>query len=246
MPTAQKKETKIETLKDVIFMYSSVSRPMSQLNTDKKPPLSATTSPTFHLEFHSYEIKILVSEARFKKLKKDDKTKGAKNFPNADEFTKEELIEKYDYLNPDDLADDMVQIKFSQTCLVGKPNADGVRRESYAVKQIGVKGQVQDMNGLTIDHETSIGNGTKGHFQFRPVDGDNGRYLYPHLLCITELVEYIAEAEEDLDSLGLEDLDETDLDALGLEEPEAAEEAAEEVPATEGELVSDDELDEAF
>ena len=52
MAEAAKKETTIETMKDVIFMYSSVSRPIEQLNTDNKPPISAPTSPTFGLEFH--------------------------------------------------------------------------------------------------------------------------------------------------------------------------------------------------
>ncbi len=210
-PTAQKKETSIVTMKNVIFMFSSVSRPQEQLNTDKKPPLS--DSP---LEFHSFEIKILISESRFKKLKKE--FKGAKNIVNAKDFEKDDLLEKYDALNEKDLDDEMVLVKFSQSCLVGKPNAEGKRRESYPIKQIGIKGKVQDLHGNSIDQDTSLGNGTKGHFQFRPVDGQNGLYLYPQLLCITDLVEYTGgEAEEDLDSLGLEELDEADMDALAEE-----------------------------
>ena len=122
MSTPQKKETSIVTMKDVIFMFSSVNRPIEQLNTDKKPPQSAATSPTFNLEFHSFEIKILISEARFKTLKKS--FKGAKNLVNAKEWEKDEITEKYDFLDPDDLADDMVLIKFSQTCLVGKPETN--------------------------------------------------------------------------------------------------------------------------
>lgn len=210
-PEAQKKETNIETMKDVIFMFSSVSRPIEQLNTDKKPPLSDSKSPTFGLEFHSYEIKVLISESRYKNLKK--KFKGAKNLPNAKEFEKDDLVEKYDCLNADDLEDDMVLIKFSQSCLVGKPDKNGIRRESYPVKQIGIKGKVQDLNGETIDQDTNLGNGTKGHFQFRPVDGPNGLYLYPQLICVTELIEYVGGGQEDdFESLGLEELDETDLD----------------------------------
>lgn len=217
MSTPQKKETSIVTMKDVIFMFSSVNRPIEQLNTDKKPPQSAPTSPTFNLEFHSFEIKILISEARFKTLKKS--FKGAKNLVNAKEWEKEEIVEKYDFLNPDDLDDDMVLIKFSQTCLVGKPDANGVRRESYPIKQIGIKGKVQDINGVTINQDTQVGNGTKGHFQFRPVDGTNGLYLYPQLLCITELVEYVGGGgEEDMDSLGLEELDETDMTQVAEEQ----------------------------
>ena len=211
MATPEKKETNIVTMNDVIFMYTSVNRAVKQLNTDNKPPKSDPSSPTFDLEFHSFEIKILISEDRFKKLKKEQK--GAKNLPNAKEWEKSDLVEAYDFLDPDDLEDDMVLVKFSQSCLVGKPNKDGVRRESFPVKQIGIRGKVQDLNGLPIDQDTNIGNGSKGHFQYRPIEGLNGLYLYPHLICVTELVEYVsAGAEEDLESLGLEELEEADLD----------------------------------
>ena len=206
-PAPAKKETNIVTMKDVIFMYTSVSRPVEQLNTDNKPPLS--DSP---LEFHSFEIKILITEDRFKKLKKN--FRGAKNLPNAKEFDAEEVLEKFDL----EVEDDMVLVKFSQSALVGK---EGARKESFPVKQIGIKGKVQDLNGNTIDQDTSVGNGTKGHFQFRPVEGKNGLYLYPSLLCITELIEYVsAGAEEDLDSLGLEDLDEADMAEVAEETEE--------------------------
>lgn len=225
MAEAQKKETNIVTMKDVIFMYSSVNRAVEQLNTDKKPPISLPSSPTFGLEFHSFEIKILISESRFKTLKKTYKS--AKNLPNAKEFEKADLLDKYDFLNEADLEDDMVLIKFSQSALVGKANAEGVRKESFPIKQIGVKGKVQDLNGLPIDQETSLGNGTKGHFQFRPVEGKNGLYLYPQTVCVTELIEYVGSgSEEDLDSLGLEELDESDLDVLAAE-VDAEQEAAE-------------------
>ena len=216
MAESAKKETNIVTMKDVIFMYSSVSRAVEQLNTDKTPPLSLPTSPTFNLEFHSYEVKILIPDAKFKALKKE--FKAAKNLPHAKEHEKDDLLEKYDFLNASDLADDMVLVKFSQSCLVGKPDKAGVRKESYPIKQIGIKGKVQDIHGKTIDQETSLGNGTKGHFQFRPVEGPNGLYLYPQLVCVTELVEYAGGgAEEDMESLGLEELDETNMEAAGQE-----------------------------
>jgi hypothetical protein len=236
-PTAQKKETSIVTMKNVIYMFSSVSRPIEQLNTDNKPPLSDPKSPTFGLEFHSYEIKILISESRYKHLKKE--FKGAKNLPNAKELEKDDLLEKYDFLSEADLDDDMVLIKFSQSALVGKPNKDGVRRESFPVKQIGIKGKVQDLHGQTVDQDTNLGNGTKGHFQFRPVDGANGLYLYPQLICVTELIEYTAAGqEEDFESLGLEELDETDMSQVAAEQkaeqkandPEPEEEEKEEDP----------------
>tara|TARA_R110000851_G_scaffold224686_1_gene377532 strand:- start:149 stop:871 length:723 start_codon:yes stop_codon:yes gene_type:complete len=229
MAEAAKKETNIVTMKDVIFMYSSVSRPIEQLNTDNKPPISAPTSPTFGLEFHSYEIKLLLTEERFKGLKKQ--FKAAKNIPHAKEHEKADLLAKYDFLNEADLADDMVLIKFSQSCLVGKADKSGVRRESYPITQIGVKGKVQDIHGATIDQETSVGHGSKGHFQFKPVEGANGLYLYPHLICITELIEYVGGVEEDLDSLGLEDLAETDVSAVGKEIAEKQDADAAEAPA---------------
>ncbi len=212
MAKAAKKDTGIVTIKDVIFMYSSVSRPVAQLNTDNKAPLSAPTSPTFGLEFHSYEIKILISDKRFKQLKKE--YKGAKNFPNAKEHEKEDLLEKFDFLDEADLDDDMVLVKFSQSCLVGKPDSNGVRRESFPIKQIGIKGRVQDRHGNTITQETNMANGTKGHLQVRPVESKNGLYLYPSLVCITDLIEYVGAEAEDEESLGLEELDETSVEAM--------------------------------
>jgi hypothetical protein len=216
MAEAEKKETSIVTMKDVIFMYSSVTRPVEQLNTDNKPPISGKDSPTFGLEFHSFEIKILITEDRFKSLKKA--FKAAKNLPHAKEWEKDDLLTKYECLNDSDLEDDMYLVKFSQSCLVGKADKNGVRKESYPVKQIGIKGKVQDLHGNAIDQDTSIGNGSKGHFQFRPVEGPNGLYLYPQLICITDLIEYVGGgAEEDMDSLGLEELAETDVVEAGKE-----------------------------
>jgi len=212
--TAKAKETSIVTLKNVVFMYTSVSRPVEQLNTDNKPPLSDD-----ELEFHSFEIKILISEERFKKLKKA--YKGAKNFANAKEYTAEEVTEKFGEeiltkLNSgEEGSEDFVMIKFSQTCLVG-PAAK--RRPSFPITQIGIKGRVQDMNGNTIDQETSVGNGTIGHFQFKPVESKNGLYLYPKLLCIIDLEEYVSTVEEDEESLGLEELDEVDTENMAVEE----------------------------
>ena len=219
MATAQKKETSIKTLKDVIFMYSSVSEPQSQKNDEGKAPLSDNP-----LELHSYEIKILVSEERFKKLKKE--YKGAKNFANAKEFEKEEFLEANSYMkdSADDLADDLVLIKFSQGCLRSEKKT-GNRIPTFPIKQIGIKGQVQDNNGINIDFDTNMGNGTKGHFQFRPVVSDYGLYLYPHLICVTDLVEYTSSAEEDLDSLGLEELGETDVEDAGEAQQVALDEA---------------------
>lgn len=207
--TPEKKESKIATIKDVIFMYTSVSREVKQLNTENKAPVS--NNP---LEGHSFEVKILITEDKYKKeLKK--KFKGAKNFPNLKECTAEEAEETYGIKG---LKEDMVLIKFSQSCLTGKPDK---RVPTRPIRQIGFKGKVQDLNGVTIDQETSVGNGTLGHFQFYPYDGVNGLYLYPTTVCITELVEYVNNTEND-EALGLEELDETDLDTeeANVEDPD--------------------------
>jgi hypothetical protein len=206
MAEAEKKESNIKTMKNVTFMYTSVTRPVEQLNEEKKPPLSDDP-----LEFHSYEVKILVSENTYKALKKQ--FKGAKNLPNAKEYTPEEVVEKFKLPEPED---DMVLIKFSQSALVGPK---GKRKPSRPIQQIGIKGKVQDNAGQTVDQETNLANGTKGHFQFRPVETKFGLYLYPHLVCVTDLIEYTGgDNEEDLDSLGLEELSDADLETINAEE----------------------------
>lgn len=208
MSTTAKKESTLKTVKDVTFVYTSVSRPQKQLNKDNKPALSDNP-----LEFHAWEIKILVSETVFKAMKKA--FKGAKNFPNVKEYTPEECVEKN--LMQEEPDEDQVLIKFSQGCLFGKK---GMRKDARPVSQIGVKGKVQDRNGLTIDQDTNVGNGTKGHLQFNPVENDFGLYLYPTAICITELVEYVAEGGGyDANAFGIEDLDDEEFDS----EPEAEE-----------------------
>jgi len=203
------KKSNLKTVKDVTFVYTSVSRPQKQLNKDNKPALSDNP-----LEFHAWEIKILVIETVFKSLKKA--FKGAKNFPNVKEFTAEECVAKG--MMQEEPDEDQVLIKFSQGCLYGKK---GDRKGARPVSQIGIKGKVQDRNGLTIEQDTSVGNGTKGHLQFNPVENEFGLYLYPTAICITELVPYEVEGGGyDEDAFGVEELDEED--AFG-EEPEAEE-----------------------
>jgi len=221
MAEAKKKESNLKTIKNVIFVYSSVNHPQKQLNQDNKPALSEHP-----LEFHAYEIKILVTETVFKALKKA--FKGAKNFPNVKEFTPDECVEKFDIDEPDE---DMVLIKFSQGCLFGKK---GARKESRPVGLLGCKktnnsngAAYFDKNGMVITPETSIGNGTKGHLQFNPVENEFGKYLYPTAVCVTELVEYVAAAGGcDEDAFGIEETDEeetvvdsTEDDSDGFDDP---------------------------
>lgn len=182
----------VNTIKDVIFVYTSAITPVKQLNKDNKPPLS-----NHALEFHSYEVKIMITETRFKHFKKQ--YRGAKNLPNVKEVTPEEFVEKYtaDIGLPEE---DLVMIKFSQGCLWGTASS---RRETKPIKVIGIKKQTlssgviiyKDNNGIIINENTDIGNGTKGHLQFSPVEGKFGLYLYPSALCITELQEYAAVTE---------------------------------------------------
>ena len=193
------KESPLKTLKDVYFVYTSTSRPQKQLNKENKPPLSDNP-----LEFHAWEIKVLVTEKVFKSLKQA--FKGAKNLPNAKDYTPEMVAGQFpDIPTPEE---DMVLVKFSQGCLYGPK---GNRKPARPVTQIGVKGRVQDRNGLEITPETALGNGTKGHLQFKPVENSFGLYLYPVAICVTELVEYAAAGGGfDEDAFGIEELDEVE------------------------------------
>ena len=197
-----------QTLKNVLFFYTSVTKPEKQLNPEGKAP--ASEHP---MEGYSYEVKALVSESRFKKLKKA--FKGAKNFDKATEY---DILECKEKLNIE-VDEDQVLIKFAQTVCIGKKisREDGTstRKESYAIPQMGIKGKVQDKNGLAINQDTDLGYGTKGHLQFRPVRNDFGLYLYPNALCITELVEYVGGGGGvDEDDFDFEELDETDVEAI--------------------------------
>ena len=194
-----------KTVKDVIFVYTSTTKAVKQLNPEGKAPMSSDP-----MEQHSYEIKILVSETVFKALKKA--FPGAKNFQHARDFTAAECLEKNMTTELED--EDQVLIKFSSTVLRGPATK---RVPSPAIKQIGIVGKLADRNGLPITAETNIGNGSKGHFQFNPVKSDFGLYLYPSALCITELVEYVAaeKAGTDFDAFGIEEASEVDLRTEG-------------------------------
>ena len=210
MAEAKKKESNLKTIKNVLFFYSSVSRPQKQLNKDNKPALSDDP-----FEFHGWEVKILIPLTTIKKMK--EKWPNAKNFPNAKEFEPHQCVSKLGMEEEPD--QEMVLVKFTQMCLYGKKN---MRKAARPIAQIGIKARVQDRNGLTIDAETSLGNGTKGHLQFNPVDNEHGTYLYPVCLCVTELVEYVSEAGGYDDSaFGMEDLDEVTEDEFTEEETEA-------------------------
>jgi hypothetical protein len=200
------------TFKDVYFYYTSVNTPSKQLNPDNKP------APSQHpLEFHSFEIKILVPEKDYKQMKKE--YKGAKNFDKSKDYDVDDCKSKLNL----DVDDDMVLIKFAQTALVGKTiqREDGTttRKEAKPVPQFGVKGKVQDRNGLEVVQTTELGYGTKGHLQVRPVKNDFGLYLYPNAICVTDLVEFTgAEGDVDMDEFGIEELDDADIESVVAQE----------------------------
>ena len=201
-------------IKDVYFAYTSVTKAMKQ-KTDKVP-LS-----DHHLEQKSYEVKILVSEARFKRLRKA--YKGSANISNAKVFdSKEELARKVKMSSEmadkiwNELGEDgeVYMVKFAQTALVGPATA---RRESRPIPVIGIrrKGSTYlDFDGNVIDREeTILGNGTKGHISISPahVGADRELYLYPAALCITNLVPYeSAESVSDEDFGVIDEGDDTE------------------------------------
>ena len=216
--TTTEVKSKFGTLKDVIFVYSSVTYPNKQLNKENKPHKSDHA-----LEMHSWEIKVLVTEERFKALKK--KYKGAKNFPNAKELTPEECEKDYGIPKPET---DLVLIKFSQSCLTGRSIPDPLltgkttRKGSIPIKLIGIVDKVQDRSGNLITATTDLGNGTKGHLQFNPGESEHGVYLYPVAVCVTDLVEYTGGAGSmDEEAFGIEELEKVDHDDIDSDMDEA-------------------------
>ena len=226
MAEKEAQKSKLGTIKDIIFVYTSTSWKSKQLNKEKKPPLS--DSPD---EFHAYEVKILITESRYNAELKKVYGKNTKNFPHAKDVTREEAMERFDIADP---GEDMLLIKFAQNVLTGKkmpdPDEEGktTRKESRLIQQFGICGRLQDRNGVNITADTQIGNGSKGHLQFNPVDTEHGRYLYPTSIILTELVEYTGGGGAiDEEGIGFEELKEVDPETVdtecqlpeGVEEP---------------------------
>lgn len=216
MAEKEAQKSKLGTVKDIIFVYTSTSYKNKQLNKENKPPLS--DSPD---EFHAYEVKILITESRYNNELKKVYGKATKNFPHAKDVTREDAMERFDIEDP---GEDMLLIKFAQNVLTGKkvkdPDNEGktTRKESRLIQQFGICGKLQDRNGVNITADTQIGNGTKGHLQFNPVDTDHGRYLYPTSIIITELVEYVGGGGAiDEEGIGFEELPEVNPDDVDTE-----------------------------
>lgn len=214
MTDKKAKESSLVTLKNVHFVYTSVTWKQEQLNQDKKPPLSDHPE-----EFYSWEVKIIISRKRFLALR--EAVGNAKNFPNAKDMSKAKV--KADF-GIDVEEDEQMMIKFSQACLSGKAIPDPAqpgkttRKDSRPIELFGVRGKLQDMDGTEVIQSTPIGNGTKGHFQFNPVQTKNGLYCYPVAVCVTHLVPWEGGGSSvDDEALGLEELKVIDPSELNTE-----------------------------
>ena len=206
-----KKETVLKTIKNLYFYYTQVNTPVITKAAKDKGIKVDPENPKKNCE---YTLKVAMPYETFRKLKKQDWAEGASNFPKAKEFTlaKFEAAFHSEGGMPDfgDDVEEVVLIKFSQKSM------SNAGKEMNSPKLIGIKGKVQDNNGETIAQDTLIGNGSKGHLQVRPVQfSDYDPYLYPHAICITDLVVYEGGegAGIDEDGFGIEELDEADLDA---------------------------------
>lgn len=204
------KKVVLKTIKDVFFYYTQFKDPVITKKAKDKGIKIDPEKPNVNCE---YTIKVVMPYDRYRTLSKQSWAKGASNFPKLKEFTLADFEAAFhkDGGMPDfgDDVEDVVMIKFSQKAW--NQNTGG---DMNAPKIWGIKGKVQDNNGLTITQETAIGNGSKGHLQVRPAQfADYDPYLYPHVIAITELVEYeSSEVGVDEDGLGIEELDEEQLD----------------------------------
>lgn len=224
---APKKVKNLTTLKDVFFYYSYVDVPQLLKAAKDK---GAKFNPEDPNQDTEWVVKAVISRARFKKLK--EKWPNGSNFPHAKEY-EEAAFKKafhspkdddgtpvYDNNLPEgmftDKVDEVVVIKFSQRARTK------AGKDMQKPQLIGIAGKVQDHNGIAITQETLIGNGSKGHLQIRDVDfGDDGVYLYPQAVCITELVQFGGGEgtgiETDTDAFGIEELSEADMDELSVD-----------------------------
>lgn len=207
MATKQKEEVTLITVKNVFFYYASIAKPALLKEARDKGIQFDPNDPHANTE---WIVRVAMPEKTFKALKK--KYKGCTNFPHAKDYDLEEFKSVFheDSDMPDfGDAEDLVVVKFAQKCRT--KSGSNLTRPTV----VGIVGRVQDSNGVPVDADVIIGNGSKGHIQLRPVDfGDNGIYLYPNAICISELVEYVpvASSEVDMDAFGIEELPVGELD----------------------------------
>ena len=219
-----KKEVKLGTIKDVFFYYSRLNTPTLTKSAKDKGVKGVGENG----ENGEYVTKIAVGDSVYKKLKKA--YKGAKNFPNVKEYDLKEFKAAFheDGGMPDFGDDtDVVLIKFAQKSFNDKSGKPMQAPKLIAINKVGKV--YKDNNGLLVEQDTLLGNGTKGHLQFRPVDfGEYGVYLYPNAVCVTDVIEYEGS-----------DGGEVDEDAFGIQESDAEEEEQEEEESFDDEFDDD-------
>lgn len=210
---AQKTEVVLKVIRDVYFYYTQLLEPVLTKNAKDAGKEIDPANPNKNCE---YTLKVAMTYEEYRALKKEPWAKGCSNFPKAKEFTVEEFEKAFhaDGGMPDfGDAEEVVLVKFSQKAQSAKG------KDMQAPKILGIKGKVQDRHGETVSQETSLGNGTKGHLQVRPVEFDKyDPYLYPHKVVVTDLVVYEGGGGVDdsvgEDDLGFEELDEADLENM--------------------------------
>lgn len=202
---AEKPELKTGVIKNVAFYYTTINTPTLTKGAKDAGLFIDDEKPHLNTE---YVVKVVIPRTKMKQIAK--KFPKCSNIPHMVEYSQEEFAETFhdgDVSSIPDLGqkedEELCLVKFAQKASVkgGKP--------TKKPKCIGIKGKVQDRNGEAINDEILIGNGSLGMIQFRPVDfGDNGIYLYPQSICITDLVVYEgAEADDDFEGYNLEELD---------------------------------------
>ncbi len=202
---------KMGTLKNVAFYWTKMNVPVLTKDAKDKGIQIDPKNPMLNAE---WTMNVAVPESTLKKLKKA--YKGCTNLPHANTYDTEEFAAAFhdgdEAVIPDfgQGSNDIAVIKFSQK------SSTAAGKLTKQPKVIGIKGKVQDRNGETVNNEVNVGNGSLGHLQFRPVDfGKNGIYLYPNVICVTDLVVYQPmEAEEDFSDFDMEDLDDEDVDDM--------------------------------
>lgn len=202
---AEKPELKAGVIKNVAFYYTTINSPTLTKGAKDAGLFIDDEKPHLNTE---YVVKAVMPRTIMKKLAK--KFPKCSNLPHVVEYSQEDFAEAF-HDGDVSLIPDLGQKEDEELCLVKFAQKASVKggKPTKKPKCIGIKGKVQDRNGETINDEILIGNGSLGMIQFRPVDfGDNGIYLYPLSICITELVVYEgAGAEDDFDDYDLEELD---------------------------------------
>lgn len=166
------------TIKNVYFYYAKIKNPVLEYQKEAVKDL-----PHMNREC---VVDTLVPETVYKALKRKYKT--VKAVREAREFDAEEF-EKAFKVKPPYEAETYYVVKFKKKTYYKDEN------EAAKPKVVGQVGQVKDINGLAINEDVALGNGTLGHIQFKERTWDNqfgkGMALDLMALCVKELVEFV-------------------------------------------------------